>query len=163
MSELSLEYQEEQQLGGLILPLQGRALLVPNTAIAELVGWQPGEELPGGVQRDGLIGRVSWRGLSLPLVSFEVLAGEAEPDVTEVTRIAIFNTLEPSSGQGFFAVLLQGIPRSVVVDGRLQPDSQAQPRSGELEAVWLDGQTLYIPDLDGLEQGLVRARLQQRF
>lgn len=164
MSEqASLEYQAEQQLTGLLLLLSDRTLLVPNTALAELVPWQPVEGLPGGVHRDGLVGRISWRGLQLPLLSFEVLGGAAEPDVTEDTRIAIFNSLEPSAGLEFYAVLLQGIPRSIQVSSRLQPDPLAGLRHGELAAVLLDGQNLFIPDLERLEQGLRMARLQQRF
>lgn len=134
--QASLEYQaEQQQMTGLMLALSDRTLLVPNTAVAELVAWQPADDLPGGVQRDGLVGRIGWRGLQLPLLSFEVLAGGTEPDVTESTRIAIFNSLEASAGAGFYAVLLQGIPRSIQVDNRLQPDNQAALRNGELAAV----------------------------
>ncbi|TDQ38122.1 chemotaxis protein CheW [Thiopseudomonas denitrificans] len=162
--QASLEYQaEQQQMTGLMLALSDRTLLVPNTAVAELVAWQPADDLPGGVQRDGLVGRIGWRGLQLPLLSFEVLAGGTEPDVTESTRIAIFNSLEASAGAGFYAVLLQGIPRSIQVDNRLQPDNQAALRNGELAAVQLGGQSMFIPDLEGLEQGLRMARLQQRF
>lgn len=165
MPELtSLEHQAERQhLTGLSLALRDRLLLVPNTAIAELVAWQPPAALPGGVQKDGLIGRISWRGLQLPLLSFEVLAGEHEPEVSERSRIAIFNSLDAAAGTGFYGVLLQGIPRSVQLDSSLQADQQAEPRTGELQSVLLEGQRMYIPDLESLEQGLLRARLQQRF
>jgi len=165
MSELAeLEHQAEQkQLTGLSLMLCDRMLLVPNTAVAELVAWQAPDALPGGVQKDGLIGRISWRGLQLPLVSFEVLAGEDEPEAGGQTRIAIFNSLDPAAGAGFYGVILQGIPRSLQLDSHLQADSQAELRNGELQAVQVEGQCMYIPDLEGIEQGLLRARLQQRF
>ena len=160
-----LEHQAQQQLTGLTLALAGeRMLLLPNTAVAELVGWQQPEPLPGGVRHeDGLIGRISWRGQFLPLLSFEVLAGEDEPAVSQASRIAIFNSLDPSAGLEFYAVLLQGIPRSVQVDNRLRAGQADGLRNGELEAVQLDGQTLFIPDLENIEHRLVRARLQQRF
>lgn len=161
---IPLEHQAQQQLTGLTLALAGeRMLLLPNTAVAELVGWQQPEPLPGGVRHeDGLIGRISWRGQFLPLLSFEVLAGEEEPVVSQASRIAIFNSLDPSVGLEFYAVLLQGIPRSLQVDSRLR-QIQEPLRSGELEAVQLDGKTLFIPDLESIEHRLVRARLQQRF
>lgn len=160
-----LEHEAKQQLTGLTLVLAGaRTLLVPSAALAELVTWQPPESLPGGVRHeDGLIGRINWRGRQLPLLSFEVLAGEDEPDVTQASRIAIFNSLDPSAGLEFYAVLLQGIPRTVLVDSRLHPDQDADLRIGELTAVQLDGECLIIPDLDAVEHRLIRARLQQRF
>ncbi len=156
-----LEYQEGQQLTGLTLSLAGRTLLIPNTAVAELIAWQSPAALPDNVDKtSGLIGCINWRGQQLPLVSLEVLAGEAEPDVTGTTRIAIFNSLEPSGGLGFYAVLLQGIPRSVQVDeGRLHSNSRLQLRNGELMAVQLDGQDMLIPDLEGLERRLLKSGL----
>ena len=165
MPELNPQEQQgkQQQLTGLVLEQDGRSLLVPNTAVAELVAWQLPAEVPGGVrQDDGLIGSISWRGQQLPLVSFEVLGGEAEPDVTETARIAIFNRLDPSAGLEFYAALLQGIPRSLQVDSRLC-SSHEPLRNGESAAVQLDGRLLFIPDLEGLEHKLIRARLQQRF
>ena len=159
------EHQAQQLLTGLTLVLAGaRTLLVPSTALAELVAWQSPESLPGGVRHeDGLIGRISWRGQQLPLLSFEVLAGEDEPDVTQASRIAIFNSLAPSAGLEFYGVLLQGIPRTVQVDSRLHSDQSAALRTGELTAVQLDGDCLIIPDLEAVEHKLARARLQQRF
>ena len=154
---------EQHSLTGLLLTLTDRTLLVPNTAVAELIAWQEVDSIPGGVQRDGLIGRITWRGMQLPLLSFEVLAGGDAPDVTADTQIAIFNALDPSVGLSFFAVPLQGIPSSIQVDNELQSDSQASLRKGELQDVLLDGQQVYIPDLEGLEKGLLMSRLQQRF
>lgn len=167
MSDLAtLEHSESSQplaLTALILSIVGRNLLIPNTAVAELIAWQPVDDLPGGVQKkDGLVGRIAWRGLQVPLVSFEVLAGDAEPDVTEATRIAILNSLDPSAGLSFYAVLLQAIPRPVQINAILQTVSQ-NPRPGEQQLVQLDGQLLAIPALEELEQTLIRSRLQQRF
>lgn len=165
MSEVIVQQPlaEQEQLTGLLLTLHDRELLVPNTAVAELVAWQVPEALPGGVQKDGLIGRINWRGLRLPLVSFEALAGEDVPEASGQTRIAIFNSLDATAGAGFYGVMLQRIPRTLQLDSQLLPDSQAELRHGELQAVQVGGQCIYIPDLEGLEQGLLRARLQQRF
>lgn len=167
MSELATLEQpnlpQPSYLTALLLATQERTLLVPNTAVAELIAWQPVDGLPGGVQHtDGLVGRIAWRGLQVPLVSFEVLAGGDEPDVTENTRIAILNSLDPSAGLGFYGVLLQGIPRSVQVNDTLQTVSQ-NPRAGEQLLVQLEGQLLAIPALEELERNLISSRLQQRF
>lgn len=144
----------EQQLAGLLLTLADRTLLVPNTAIAELVAWQPTVSGDSAQLVEGQLGHIEWRGLRLPLVSFEVLGGEQEPDVTEDSRIAIFNRLTATDGARFYAILLQGIPRSTLVDRRLQQVQHAALRKGELQAVEMDGQRMHIPDLEAVEHSL---------
>ncbi len=144
------------QLTGLLLTLSDRLLLLPNTAVAELVVYrnvQPAENSP-----DWLLGQVGWRDLSLPLLCFES-ASSGAPVNTEGARIVIINAIGEREGFKFFALLIQGIPRSVRVDEHLPALAQEPLLPLELAAVSLEGEVAKIPDLQGLEQKLADLKL----
>ena len=59
----------------------------------------------------------------------------------------------------FFALLIQGIPRSVRIEPDLKSIGQADLLPLELDAVSLDGEIAKIPDLAALEQKLADLNL----
>lgn len=139
------------QITGLLLTLNDRLLLLPNTAVAELVAYrnvQPAENSP-----NWLLGQIAWRDLSLPLLSFEAASSDT-PANLENARVVIINAIGGRPKFRFFALLIKGIPRSVRIDKSLQrlPDEQLQAL--ELDAVSIDGEMAKIPDLAALEQKL---------
>ena len=58
-----------EQIASLLIPMIGKPLLVPNVAVAEIVGWEQPEKAEGSP--DWLLGEVEWRGVTLPVVSLE--------------------------------------------------------------------------------------------
>lgn len=155
MSDLAVIEQDREQLNGLLFSLSDRTLLVPNTAVAELIGWQP-LVVPGTAAQaaNGLAGLISWRGTEIPLVVLEVMDGGEEPEHGSSTRMAIMNSLGAMQGRGFYALLVQGIPRSVILDAYLQRDSAATLLPTEADAVHLDSRSVRIPDLEAIEENL---------
>ncbi|NBA96637.1 chemotaxis protein CheW [Pseudomonas sp. R5(2019)] len=141
-------------LTGLLLPLGDRSLLLPNVAVAELIGYQAGvtrEDEPAWS-----LGRIIWRDLSIPLVSFEAASG-GSTHVGERARIVVLNALG-DSGIGFIALLVQGIPRSCKIDNQLNyVDVPLGPL--ELAAVQVGEQVPRVPDLIALEQLLLDEQL----
>lgn len=155
MSQAEAKPNSVASLTGLLLPLSDRTLLLPSVAVAELIpyrGVQGSPELP-----PWLLGLVSWRDLRLPLLSFEAASG-GTPRVGTTPRIAVLNAIGGRPQVKFLALLLQGIPRSLKVDGRL-PAVDAPLAPLELAAVDLGEGIAKIPDLEGLEQKLVDAGL----
>src|SRR5690606_40453141 len=69
MSHAVASQNDTSSLSGLLLPLADRTLLLPNVAVAELIAYQTPQEIAHAP--DWLLGRIIWRDLSLPLVSFE--------------------------------------------------------------------------------------------
>ena len=62
-----------------LLPLsQERFLILPNTSLAEVVDNRSDLLVMGA--RDGIIGKIQWRGHSVPLVSYEAAIGEVVQD-----------------------------------------------------------------------------------
>ena len=149
---LELISGQRSSLTGLLLPLGDRALVLPNVAVAELIGHraiacEPGE--PGWH-----LGWVDWRQQRLPLVGFEAACGGHTP-CGERARIVVLNALG-DTGLRYLALLLQGIPRSCKLDSQLNYVDVALGRL-ELAAVQVGEQVARVPDLPGLEQLLQTA------
>jgi len=143
--------QTASQLTGLLLTLSDRLLLLPNTAIAELVAYrhvQPAENSP-----NWLLGQIRWRDLNLPLLSFESASTDTVVR-TERARVVIINAIGGRPKFRYFALLLQGIPRSVRIEENLLSEQGETLLPLELDAVSIDGEIARIPDLVALEQKL---------
>lgn len=142
---------ESQILPCVMIPMTDRQLLLPNVSIAEVVdftGAEPVENAPGW-----LLGQLEWRGLQLPVISYDAAnGGEAVMPDGNRGRIAVINTIGKHHDQlPFLAMVTQGIPSQA----RLVED-QVRPQEGEtgpadLMVVDVDGHTAYIPNLDFLE------------
>lgn len=137
------------------LPVTDGKLLLPNVSVAEVLDYQQPE--PGAkASPDYILGTIRWRGLSLPVVSFE-RANQREMKAGAGARIAVINTVSSSNDElPFFALVTQGIPRLVKIteaaietlDGDLGPAQSALVR--------VDGEDACIPNIDYLEQ-LIKA------
>ncbi|MCE6984778.1 chemotaxis protein CheW, partial [Pseudomonas frederiksbergensis] len=75
------------------LPLSDRCLVLPNVAVAELIGFQAGS--PVLASPEWLLGWIDWRGQRLPLLSFESACG-GQLQVGERARIVVLNALGSS-------------------------------------------------------------------
>lgn len=134
------------EVPSLMVPLQGRPLLVPNLAVAEIVPFNAPVPEPG--RPEWYLGHVMWRGVKIPVISMVQLRGEDEEMPPEV-RIAVFNGL---GGQlPFYGIVSHGIPRLVRVrqqdleatDGMYTPVDDA--------FVSVGGELAIIPNLVQLE------------
>ncbi len=156
MTQALASEQTVAQITGLLLTLSDRLLLVPNTAVAELVAYrnvQPAENSP-----NWLLGQIAWRDLSLPLLALEAVENDTPVDL-DSARVVIINAIGGRPKSRFFALLIKGIPRSVRIDDSLQRLSDEPLQALELDAVSIDGEVAKIPDLAGLEQKLADLEL----
>jgi len=155
MSQAVANQNSANSLTGLLVPLSDRTLLVPNVAVAELIPYRAPQVSAG--MPAWFLGQVAWRDLRLPLLSFEA-ASDGQPQVGAGARVVVLNALGGRGHVKFIALLVQGIPRSMKVDGNLQRAS-AELAPLELDAVQLGEAVVKIPDLIGLEQKLADAGL----
>ncbi|MDN7140363.1 chemotaxis protein CheW [Pseudomonas sp. JQ170] len=154
MLEQSVRNGRRTSLTGLLLALGDRCLVLPNVAVAELIGYQAGT--PAEQQPAWMLGWIDWRNQRLPLLSFEAVCG-GPVKVGERARIVVLNALG-SSRQRFIALLVQGIPRSCKLDSQLNyVDVPLAPL--ELAAVQVGDQVARVPDLPALERLLEEAGL----
>jgi len=137
----------------LLISLVNEVILLPNAAVAEVIGYIQPEPIDGSP--DWFLGRITWRERRVPLISFEIASGsgEAKEDVQQGSRIAILNTLNGNSESPYIGIVSQSIPRLSVVksDDVLTEEKKSTDRQSISEVVSLDGQQLIIPDIDDLE------------
>ncbi|WP_181297750.1 chemotaxis protein CheW [Pseudomonas sp. Q2-TVG4-2] len=155
MSQSAITQDTSASVTGLLVPLADRTLLLPNVAVAELIPYRPPQSTQG--MPSWFLGQVTWRDLTLPLLSFEA-ASDGQPETGSQARVAVLNALGGRDHVKFIALLVQGIPRSIKVDPSLaRSDVALAPL--ELDAVNLGDVQARIPDLVALEQKLADAGL----
>lgn len=139
-----------------LVPVGNLRLLLPNATIAEVVTQsrpEPVEDAP-----EWLLGRITWRGWRVPLVSFTKLAGTEEGDAELSVRVAVLKALGGNPALPFIAVLTQGFPRLTTLNAELiipPHDGSALP-PGVRAHVLVRDDVAMIPDLEWLEAELLR-------
>lgn len=139
----------------LLIPLDGYTLLLPNTAVAEVLSYQrPDAALAAP---EWLLGMLLWRERRIPMISFEAASGGRPARPHRRSRIVVLNTLSGNPDMPYIAVLTQGIPQL-----RALGENAVEREEGEASAsvacrVRLGGrEPALIPDLDELERRMVR-------
>ena len=95
-----------QNIASLMIPMWGEPILIPNTAVAEVIGFV----MPEGGDGKDFIGFIKWRGLNIPVLNLEPDAPPVD-DIGRAARIAVFNSATGNNKMSFIAVLVNGIPR----------------------------------------------------
>lgn len=139
-----------------LIPLNGENLILPNTAIAEIIFFAEPEALPAAPP--WLLGRLSWRGQSIALVSFELAAGLSLPLLNPGVKIVVLNALGNSPGIEFFALVVQGLPRLLLIDESTIVSMEHESRLLILSRVSVNNHAAIIPDLDALEAMLLACK-----
>ena len=132
--------------------------MLPNTAVAEVVGYREAEPLPDAP--DWLLGSLEWRERRVPLISLEA-ACEGEPARPSTrSRVAVLNTLNGNLELPYIAVLTQGIPqlRLLAADSLEPVPEAAAGRTSVAAAVRVGSATALVPDIDDLERRVLKLR-----
>jgi chemosensory pili system protein ChpC len=133
---------------------QDLIMLVPNTLVAEVVGFRPHEKV--NALPEWVIGLLPWRGRNVPLVTLDRKGESKKPMGNRERHYVIFNTLNGNKHLSFIAMEILGIPHLVsVTDGELEYNSEP----GESEPMILarlryNGDNVIVPDLDAIERML---------
>jgi chemosensory pili system protein ChpC len=143
-----------------VIPLAKNYLILPNTAVAEIIGYTKADALPSAIKNapDWLIGLLAWRGVSVPLLSFDTMLGDKAGEASAKSRIAVINGISEDKKVPFFAIATQGIPRLVKVDSEhistVDDDTESNP--AVICHVVVDGDVAIIPDIEYIEAEVAR-------
>ncbi|MGH8190896.1 MAG: chemotaxis protein CheW [Rhodanobacteraceae bacterium] len=146
-----------REIRGVMLPVTGGRVLVPNTTMAEVITYaQPTAVADAPAW---LLGRIAWRGWGLPVLAFSTLAAVADGESTGNARVAILKALSGHARLPYFGVLTQGFPRLTLISADvLVPDSDAgELPVGVREQVLVHDEPAWIPDLATVETMIVEA------
>ena len=146
-----------REIRGVMLPVTGGRVLVPNTTMAEVITYAQPAAIADAPS--WMLGRLAWRGWGLPVLAFSVLAGVSNQEPTENTRVAILKALSAHARLPYFGVLCQGFPRlTLISEEMLVPDdASGAVLAGVREQVRVHDESAWIPDLGAIENMVVGA------
>ena len=142
-----------REIRGVMLPVTGGRVLVPNTTMAEVITFAHPSPVEGAPS--WLLGRLAWRGWGLPVLAFSALAGTAAGESTENARVAILKALSGHARLPYFGVLTQGFPRLVTVSEAALVTEETERSllpNGVQARVTLNQDDALVPDLELIEQ-----------
>lgn len=133
-----------------LAPLEDEYLLLPTTAIAEVIEYLP--PLPVPSAPEWFLGQIEWENRQIPVFSYTALiAGSAPAPITPKARIMIVKSLSDSARVPYLGILINDIPRLVSVEvDELNHIGDDRKSLGVFCHVEVQEQAAVIPDLDRL-------------
>ena len=98
----------------MLLPLTSLNLLIPNSAVAEIIGYSTPRALPD--TSDWFPGVVLWRGVYVPVVAVEQMCNIGTAQVGPRARIAIVYNPEKDPELPYLGIHMQDIPRAYLAE-----------------------------------------------
>ncbi len=143
-----------------LIMLEALRLILPNTAIAEVIAYSK-LELPEN-KPDWFLGYAQWRGYRIPIISFEQMINQSGSNPDRRSRIIVLNSITADTHTPFYGMLSTGIPSLMTVD---ESNIQDAPKIGEtdsliLRQVLVQKHAAIIPDQYELEARLKKHKLE---
>jgi len=134
----------------MLLPLAQDRLLLPNVAVAEVIAYVEPSSTASGESET--LGEIDWRGVKVPILSFERLCQLDEAENSLRDRIAILYHPEGDENKPYLGVKLKDIPRSFLADANDLQDEVITINQAEyiLNQLSHEGERVFIPNLDKL-------------
>ena len=144
---------ESESIRCMQMPLNNWQLLLPNSAVAEIIGYTTPESANQG--SGWYDGKISWRGVLVPVVSLEKMCELDAAETGHRTRIAIIYNPSGDDALPYIGLILQDIPRAYLAEPERLQEMQASASCnyliGQADAMF---EHLYIPDLDAISDAI---------
>jgi chemosensory pili system protein ChpC len=124
----------------------------PTFAIAEMIPYRsPQQKVDQEEKPKWFLGNLLWRGLTIPMLSFEVITGHNAPIISSDSQIAVFNNADINIQLPFLAIPVTGIPRlnRITQEGILELTKE-DLKPYEIMRVDVAGETAVIPNISAL-------------
>ncbi len=149
-----------QVINSVLIPLNGQNLVLPQSAMAEVIPHENLEAMDTGV--GWLKGFIDWRGHQIPVISLEGMCDRSGGLPTKQSRFVVVYGLEGIPGLSFYAVEVRGIPHPVKLGASALVVGGVKDKDCLVVAcnVVADGEPAIIPDLVSIEH-MIRAQLER--
>ena len=140
----------EKEIRTILAPLIDGHVLLPNSAVAEVLNFTPPE--PFKQSPAWLLGEMAWHGWQVPIICFEQLVNKKNrSSVTPRSRILIIKTLGESTQVNYIGLVIQGLPKlkKVTPDTLLEQEADELPET-LFSRVSIDDLPAVIPELGEL-------------
>ena len=131
----------------MLLPLTSLNLLIPNSAVAEIIGYSTPRQLPDS--SEWFAGVVLWRGVYVPVVAVEQMCNVSTAQVGPRARIAIIYNPDKDPELPYLGIHMQDIPRAYLAEAESVESGSDEGLSKYLVTRVDDEQLArVIPDID---------------
>jgi len=141
-----MENESANPVRCLIIPAENINVIVPSATVAEVVPLNI-NDTGGG---DNAMGTMQWRGVTVPVFSFEkLLTGEQPQYDSRRARACVFYPWKGADKEHFFAIVSMQDPRPRLLTGNdIQSDADAGHDSVYVQASFrYEDESAVIPDL----------------
>ncbi len=148
--------EEQRQVRGLIVPLEGISLVLPDSIILQIVA--TAQLTPYANSPKWLRGSLDWQKSKLPVLVFEVAGGlHRVAESGSGGRFLIMKSINHIEKMPFYALQISGVPHPVDFnDANISAVENASINSPLiLSQVLVEGEIASIPNLDAIEQMLM--------
>jgi len=98
----------------MLLPMSSLNLVVPSSAVSEIIGYSTPQKLDGS--SDWFLGVVLWRGAYVPVVSLEVMCSLDSVHLGPRSRIGVIYNPEKDDDLPYIGLHMQDIPRAYLAE-----------------------------------------------
>jgi len=140
----------KKEIRTIMAPLIDSHVLLPNSAVAEVLGFTPPE--PFKQSPSWLLGELAWHGWQVPIICFEqLITKNKRSSVTPKSRILIIKTLGESTQVNYIGLVIQGLPKLKKVTESSLVEQQVDDLPDTLfSKVSIDELEAVIPELGAL-------------
>ena len=152
---------ELEQLSTYVLPMQKQGVLLPSDVIAEIIPYEPLQRIED--TPDWFLGLLGWRGVQVPVVSFEMLTLERASfslvSVASASLVILRGTTDQQS-LPFYALVSQTIPQLHDLTAEMLFETGEATQRTEVSRIRFHNDVLSVPNLDYIEVSLLNALIQ---
>ena len=138
-----------------IIPLQKQKILLPQSNVAEIIPYEPLQRVED--TPDWFLGLLGWRGVQVPVSSFEMLTVErASFSLASVSSagLVVIRGLNDQDDLPYHALVAQTTPRLVELTAEMLFETGETPEKTETARVRFEDDIISIPNLDYVEAAL---------
>ena len=147
-----------QDIKCVILTLRSENVMVPNAAIAEIISARDTlkvENAPGWY-----VGKMPWRGVEVPLVSYEAAAGYEAKGVNLNTQVAVLYSVSEDAKYPYVGLVISGVPHvsnfskdQIITDPESLLEADSHPMIAQKTRI--NGAAVSILDIGEIESMVV--------
>lgn len=140
---------ESQAVRCMLLPMSSINLVIPSSAVAEIIGYSEPSRLDDS--SDWFLGVVLWRGAYVPVISVEQMCGIDTVHVVPRSRIGIIYNPEKDDDLPYVGLHMQDIPRAYLAEfGKMESGTDDGLSQFLLSRLDDDQFNRTIPNLDAM-------------
>lgn len=142
---------DNEEIPSLLIPLASCKVILPTVSVAEMVPYTlargPNADMP-----DWFLGYLQWRGIQVPMVSYERLNGGPIAKIRPESQLVILNNTGISLDLPFFCMPSQGIPRlSRVAVNEISENTAVETKEYDEMQLFIAGEQAVLPDVSKIE------------